>query len=467
VYAQSPEIKDSEISFAIQDSLLADEIVAAHLIDVETRDGIVTFSGSVDHLLARDQAIRIAEGIKGVRAVIDQLRVIPVVRPDDELRKDVKQALLVDPATDLYEIDVVVNAGVVILDGTVESWAERQLAAQVVKGVKGVKEVRNNLFINYSEERLDSEIKLEIERRLNLDPYVDEALIDVKVENGKVILTGTIGSVAEKTQVYVDAWVTGVQEVDDSGLKIEWWARDEMRREQAASIKSDNEIQQAVKDTFRYDPRVSSFDVTAIVIDGRVTLTGTVDNFKARKAAEQDAKNTIGVWSVKNYILVRPVNSPTDAEIAENVRESLRRDILVDRYDITVSVLNNKVYLYGTVDSYYQKWRAEDVASRVNGVVDVQNSLSVKFEWSWKSDQAIKENIESEYFWSLLVDGDDITINVDHGVATLTGTVDDWSEYDAAIDNAFEAGAKAVQSYLEIKEVPGDHSAYYNHRYFR
>ena len=64
----------------------------------------------------------------------------------------------------------------------------------------------------------------------------------------------------------------------------------------------------------------------------------------------------------------------------------------------------------------------------------------------------MKEDIESEFFWSPFVDGGDITVEVDEGVATLTGEVDDWAELTAASENAWEGGAFNVINKLDVKQ---------------
>ena len=71
-----------------------------------------------------------------------------------------------------------------------------------------------------------------------------------------------------------------------------------------------------------------------------------------------------------------------------------------------------------------------------------------------KSDWEIEQNIEDEFFWSPFVDGDDITVQVEDGVAHLTGTVDTWSEYEAARENALEGGAVIVDNDLLILYGP-------------
>jgi osmotically-inducible protein OsmY len=53
-------------------------------------------------------------------------------------------------------------------------------------------------------------------------------------------------------------------------------------------------------------------------------------------------------------------------------------------------------------------------------------------------------------FWSPFVDSDDVTVSVEAGVATLTGSVDSLGEYNAARENAFEGGAITVINKLEL-----------------
>jgi hypothetical protein len=67
-----------------------------------------------------------------------------------------------------------------------------------------------------------------------------------------------------------------------------------------------------------------------------------------------------------------------------------------------------------------------------------------------KLDSEIKDDIQSELFWSPFVDSDQVTVAVDDGTATLTGTVDSWSERQSAEENAMEGGADAVINKLTV-----------------
>jgi len=475
VEASKQQLNDVSITDAVQGELMWDPGVQSNWIDVETERGVVSLSGTVDNILAKERAARIAGAVKGVRSVVNQIRVVPpVLRSDMEIRNDVKDALVIDPATESYEVSVAAQGNIVTLTGAVDSWQERQLVEKVAKGVKGVIAVDNKIDVEYKTARPDTDIKQEIEQALRWDMLVDHLLIDVDVDGGKVRLSGTVGSASEKREALIDAWVTGVRSVDGSNLDIKQWARDENLRKSKYVVKSDDEIRKAVEDAFLYDPRVSSLDVFVAVSDGDITLRGTVDNLKAKRAAAQDARNTIGVRTVNNRIIVRPSATLSDTIIAENVRKALRRDPYVERYKIDVAVFSGTAYLRGAVDSYFEKSQAEDVASRVGGVVAVRNNLVVEGDgaspvydpylggvylydrkyhpgsYPLKTDAQMEEDIKNEFWWSPLVDAEDIKVSVDDGIATLEGKVDWWSEVQAAVANAYQGGAIWVRNKLEL-----------------
>jgi len=444
------EISDAKITTAVYTSLNRSEAVPSHLIDASSQDGIVTLSGSVSSILARDRAIKITKSLRGVRAVINQIDIRPVMRTDNEIRVDVINALLVDPATDSYEIRVFVDTGTVTLQGTVQSWAEKELAATVTKGVAGVRKINNNLEIQYDEKRNDNEIKLEIEKKLSLDPYVNDSLLEVRVSDGTVVLRGSVGTALQKTYAYNNCWVAGVHTVNDSRVKVNAWVKDDMKKYSKFALLTDKQIQQAVTDALLWDPRTYSFMIEVAVNNNVVTLSGVVDNLKARRIAEQDARNTVSVVQVNNYIRVRP-RPISDRDIEQNLNDAFRRDAIVERHELSPVVRNQKVYLYGNVDSYFEKFHAEDVATRINGVAVVSNQISVNGEFQDKSDLVIKNQIESELWWDWYIEEENVTVAVDDGMAVLSGTVKNNLARDDAIEDAFDGGAEVVESQLKIK----------------
>jgi osmotically-inducible protein OsmY len=176
-------LTDGKITDAVQDELQLDSAVPSYAIDITAAEGIVTLSGTVDNILAKERAARIAETVKGVRAVMNKIAVEPsILRTDWEICEDVHDALLEDPATDMYEIDVKVQDNKVTLSGTVQSVQEKELCAAVAKSVKGDKGVNNDIAVVWPEKRSDLEIESEVEKTLRWDAFVDHALIDVEAK---------------------------------------------------------------------------------------------------------------------------------------------------------------------------------------------------------------------------------------------------------------------------------------------
>ena len=475
--AVTHEVNGRTISDVVENELARDQAVPSHNIDVLTTVGVVTLSGTVDNVLAKERAAKIAMTVKGVRSVVNKIVVIPpVLRMDRDIRRDIVDALLMDPATDSYEIDVEVVNNAATLSGTVESQQEKILCETVAKGVKGVTAVNNNIDVKLTRERSDDEIKADVEKALEWDAYVDHGLVIVHVEDGTVNLLGTVGSASEKRLALVDAYVRGVKAVDVSELKVERWARDEDLRKKKYAVKTEDAIRKAVEDALILDPRVSSFEIDTEVSGNVVTLRGTVDNLKAKLSAAQDARNTVGVRAVDNRIKVKPNTGINGPMIEKNIEDAFLRDPYVSVYQISVDVTGGVASLSGTVDSYFEKIQAEDIASKINGVIVVDNNLTVRkdyaphiydpyvddwylgdydwyrhdFRYPKMSDAEIKDNIDDELFWSPFVDADDVNVTVDEGKAILTGMVDSWSEYFSAEENAYEGGAVYVDNDLIV-----------------
>lgn len=476
------KLTDTKISNAVSDELMEDSAVPGDRIDVEVTDGVVSLEGAVRNLLPKERAEKLAGMIRGVRAVVNEIEVEAPLLTDTEIEENVVFSLGTDPATEAWEVEVEVFDGTVTLDGMVDSWQEKQLAAKVAKSVRGVKGVENEIAVDYETDRANKEIRKEIEAALRWDAYIDDALIDVAVKDGKVTLSGVVGSLAEKERAFNKCWVAGVTRVDYSDVEVRWWAREDKLREKKYVSRPEEEVRNAVLDAFLYDPRVRSFDIDVEIDAGTATLRGTVDNLRARRAAADDARNVVGVWSVNNKIKVR-YEGLSDKTVERSVEQALENDSYLNRFDIIVSVEDGEAYLYGEVDSSFEKAHADTVASRQMGVTQVHNRLDVagrystvygpytgessmrNYEWveqpasfGAKSDWEIRRDIESELRWSPFIDRADVTIVVDDGVATLTGTVDTWSESQTARQEALEAGAVRVENELKVEFGPDYYS---------
>ncbi len=473
--AKTNDMTDAQISDAVVKEFVFDAAVPSNEIDVGTTKGIVTLTGSVNNLLAKERATTIALTVKGVRSVVNRIDVKPFWgRSDREIEQDAVQALAKNPATESWEIRVDVEGKEAELTGTVDSWQEKQFAGKLVMGVKGVKGIDNRISVLYDSERKDSEILADVQGALRWDTRVDHALIDVKVDDGKVWLSGTVGSAAEKRQAFYDAWVAGVKVVNIGGLEVKKWARDESMRKDKYAIKPDEKVEDAIEWALIYDPRVLSTAVEADASKGTVTLRGEVESLSAKRAAAQDARNTVGVIRIVNLLKVRPT-TVSDTLIEEDIEAALKRDPYVERYEIFVNVVDQTAYLSGSVDSYFEKGQAEQLAASTYGVKEVRNNLEVEngyplvydpfvddfypYGYAWydyeprytfKTDAEVRDQIQDELWWSPYVDQNEVTVSVEDGRARLTGTVDTWAERHAATENAYEGGAVWVDNDLIV-----------------
>jgi osmotically-inducible protein OsmY len=444
-------IPDEAIGNAVRRHFQEEGLLRAEHVQVSVAQGIATLSGSVTNLLAKERVLSVTETIRGIRAVIDQVNVTPVMRSDTQIESDVATAFQHDLATRPYTIGVAVKDAKVTLSGNAESSQQKILFADVAKTVPGVKALENTLVIRYTAYRPESDIAADVKLRIADDVWLDGTVLAVTVTGHTVHVSGVVGSLAQSTRASSDAWVSGVDSVDHSGIRVDWIAQNDQRRVTDYPLKSDTEIAQAVRDAFRYDPRLKTFIPQVSVQSGTVVLSGTVDSIESRRAAEADATNTVGVWTVRDDVLVQQSGKPTDADIERGVKRVLSDDLrLSDGKSLHVSCANGKVALSGTIPSGYERFDALVDVLGVSGVAEVADDLTVKIP-----PADVKSSIEDRLYWDPMVERNLVSVEVaPDGVATLTGTVNTWGELKAASQDAMWGGATRVIDMLKLKGHP-------------
>jgi osmotically-inducible protein OsmY len=265
----------------------------------------------------------------------------------------------------------------VFLTGSVNSPAKKSLVEQIVEGVSGVQAIQNDIDFAPAGIRPDAQIEEEIKSRLKYDALVDASFIDVNVEDGHVTLAGRVSNAAQKRLAVQDAWVGGVKSVDAEKLRVSHLLREQPPVRRQVELPSDEAIERAAAISLTQDPRVPADAVAVDVANGAVTLSGQVASLATKRAIEQDISNIVGVSRVNNKLeVVSP--SLSDSAIEERIREAFGRNPYLARADLVVSVTEGRVVLSGIAEHSYQISEAEELASRVRGVRQVENKIHLQ-----------------------------------------------------------------------------------------
>jgi osmotically-inducible protein OsmY len=215
--------------------------------------------------------------------------------------------------------------------------------------------------------------------------------------------------------------------------------------------REDQGIQSDVLAELKWDARVKPNEIGVTVKDGIVTLTGWVDSYTKRWAAEEAALRVRGVKAVANDINVRlsPLYERTDADIAGAAVYALESDAFVSVDNVELTVSKGWVTLKGEVEWQYQKEDAEQVVRRLSGVKGVTNLVDIK-------PQAVPTNIKSQIEQALVrsahVDAQRISVDVNGSKVSLKGTVHSWAEREEAERQAWLApGVASVDNQIAVR----------------
>ncbi|MDY6948247.1 MAG: BON domain-containing protein, partial [Pseudomonadota bacterium] len=449
-------------------------------VEVTDQNGVVTLSGQVPSLLAKQRAARIAETVRGVVLVENKLTIRPLVprREADEIERFVEQALLNDPATEAYQVTVAAAPdGKVTLTGRLESHAEKELVGRVASSARGVTAVSNDVEVEYRAGRPDSELAADIRGLLHWDAYVEDGDIEVDVANGVAKLSGEVASAAEKRRATTLAWMAGIKELQTEALKVTGAGRDASTKAARADRASDENVSAAVQRALTVNTTSKLKDLRVNVRDGVATLRGGAQSLQAKRTAERVAMSVAGVEEVRSRIRVGGMPAVSDEQLRQRIERALASNPITESYEIDAAVDRGDVTLTGRVDSWFERGMADNVSASVKGVRAVDNHLIVAnpserlaldpfvddwsiHEFAWyqpsqptirRGDAAIARDVRDELWWSPFVDRDDITVSVHNGVVTLSGEVDSYAESRAAIENAFEGGAAGVVNELQVE----------------
>lgn len=170
----SPGPKDSsEAVEFLQDNLRNDRELDGSHLTAQVTNGVAILSGKASLLSQEQRAIRIAEALKGVRAVISEVA-ITATSPADEtsLETQVRKTLETSPAIDLSTVTVKVKGREAMVEGSVDSPEERSAVMQLIATVSGIQQIKNTLSIRVGREipapRLEAQVALILQQDIML-----------------------------------------------------------------------------------------------------------------------------------------------------------------------------------------------------------------------------------------------------------------------------------------------------------
>jgi osmotically-inducible protein OsmY len=192
-------------------------------IGVTAREGVVTLSGHVPSYWEKRSAEAAASRVKGVKAVVEEIKVQlanVTLWTDDQLAERALQNLASDGSVPKDQIKLAIEKGWVTLTGEVD-WNYQKIAAEYdIHRLLGVVGVTNEIRIKPRVQAY--EVREKIEKALERIAPFDAADISIKTDGGKVILGGNVRNWYERDLVETAAWsVPGVTQVQDK-IALNW-----------------------------------------------------------------------------------------------------------------------------------------------------------------------------------------------------------------------------------------------------
>jgi osmotically-inducible protein OsmY len=216
------------------------------------------------------------------------------MKNNEELQKDVQEAIKWEPLLNAAEIGVTVKDGVVTLTGIVDNYSKKSEAEAAAKNVVGVKAVVEKIEVKFSSafgKKTDNEIATEVLHAFKWNWQVPSDNVKVKVENGWITLDGELQynyqKDAAKDAVKNLPGVTGVS----NNINIKSTGEDAIEKA-------------AIEMALHRNWSIAENEIAVKVSGHKATLTGTVDSLYQKDEAERIAFNAHGVWSVNNELIV-------------------------------------------------------------------------------------------------------------------------------------------------------------------
>ncbi len=214
---------DTEIKTDVLSELKYDPSLKVTEIGVLVADGIVTLTGYTTSFNEKLAAVHAVKRVAGVLAIADDIELkIPDAnhRTDGEIAAATAHQIAWSTTIPAGTVEITIRNGWVILEGEVEWWYQKNAAEVAVRHLSGVRGVSNSISIK-STDKIPA-VGMGIEAAFKRNAMLDAKQIRIEVDGSKVILHGTVRTLAEREEAERVAWAAkGVCSVDNH-LAVKW-----------------------------------------------------------------------------------------------------------------------------------------------------------------------------------------------------------------------------------------------------
>lgn len=220
----------------------------------------------------------------------------------------------------------------------------------------------------------------------------------------------------------------------------------------ATLTEKDTRVRDAVLQQLEWDPAVDASGIGVTAHGGAVALTGSIDTYAGKLAAERAAKRVHGVRAVANDLDVKLVAGRTDADIAADAATMLKLHNEVPD-SVQATVHHGHVTLTGTVDWHYQRMQAEKAVRYIRGVRQIANHVTVVPRAAGRD---MRKRIAQALYRNATLDAKHIDVTVTGSVVHLKGTATSWLQREAAERAAYDAPGITMVDNQIVVDPPND-----------